>query len=82
MFRLPVVRAAALALLLVGAASTLAFGEGNPTSRDFSARPDIVGEFWSSLRSLVTYLGHVSEVDPNGPQPSSPDAGHDIDPNG
>jgi hypothetical protein len=82
MLRPPAVRAAAFALLLAGAASPLAFGESNPPSRASSPQPDIFSEVWSSLRSFVTYLGHVIEVDPNGLQLSGPDAGHDIDPNG
>jgi len=82
MLRPPVVRALALALLLAVANSPLAFGESNPHPRASFNRPDIWDEIWSSLRSLVTYLGHVVEVEPNNSQPPSPDAGHDIDPNG
>jgi hypothetical protein len=82
MLRHSVVRAVAIALLLAGATSPIALAEGSPPSRASSTRLDIFDEAWSSLRSFVTYLSHVIEVDRNGTQPPSPDAGHDIDPNG
>jgi hypothetical protein len=93
MLRPPVVRAAALAVLLAGASPPLARAAGHPPPRAVLARPSTFKEIWSSLRRLVAFLGHVDpnglldptsgqQMDPDGRQSTTPDSGQEMDPNG
>lgn len=94
MLRPPVVRAAALAVLLAGASPSLVLAAGHPPPRTVLARPSTFKEIWSSLRSLVAFLGQEMDpngllspdsgqgMDPDGRQSAAPDSGHGMDPNG
>jgi len=80
MLRLPVVRAAALALLLAGASPPLALAAGRQPPRAVLSSPFTFKEIWRSLLRLVTLSGQ--EMDPNGHQSATPDLGQEMDPNG
>jgi hypothetical protein len=94
MFRPRIICAASLVLLLSGVAPPLALAASNPSPRAASVYSNNFAELWSSLRSLVSSLGHVFDlagslssglghgIDPNGTPPSSLDSGHEIDPDG
>lgn len=90
MFRPSLVRAAAITLLLAGAAPPLVFAAGNPP-RTGSPRLATLSVVWSSLRDLIAFVGHEvgllspdsgHGMDPNGLPTTSPDSGHEMDPNG
>lgn len=94
MLRPPVVRAAALALLLAGAAPTLALAAGDRSPRPASGRLSSLGEVWSSVKSLFGFLGPEmdpngllstdsgQEMDQNGASVANPDLGQEMDPDG
>jgi len=86
MLRPRVVRAVALTLLLAGTASPLALAAGPRPSRPASVSQSILGEMWSTVRSLLVSFGLSPDsgqgMDPDGRQSATPDAGQEMDPDG
>jgi hypothetical protein len=86
MRRLPVVCAAAITLLLAGAAPPSALAADNPHQKPASPRSALLSVAWSAFRDFVAFLGHELDsgqgMDPNGQPSTSADLGHGLDPNG
>jgi hypothetical protein len=85
MLRPPVVRAAALALLLAGTVPSLALATEPGSSRP-AVSQSLLDQMWSTVRSLLASFGLSSDsgqgMDPDGRRPVTPNAGQEMDPDG